>query len=69
MDLLNALLVFAADNADVGGRGGNPSEGTGIATVLIIAAIVLIGGLALAYVFSRGRSRRRALERHPAPPR
>jgi hypothetical protein len=28
-------------------------------------ALVLAAGLALAFVFTRGRSRRRALERHP----
>jgi hypothetical protein len=62
---LNALLVFAAENADVGGRGDNPSAGTGIVTIVVIAALVLVAGLALAYVFTRGRARRRALERHP----
>ena len=62
---LNAVLVFAAENADVGGRGDNPSAGTGIVTILVIVALVLAAGLALAFVFTRGRARRRALERHP----
>jgi hypothetical protein len=62
---LNALLLFAAEQADVGGRGDNPSEGTGIVTIVIIAALVLACGLALAFVFTRGRARRRSLERHP----
>ncbi|MEA2362716.1 MAG: hypothetical protein QOD71_1861 [Thermoleophilaceae bacterium] len=61
----NALLLFAAENADVGGRGDNPSEGTGIVTIIVVAALVLAAGLALAFVFTRGRARRRALERHP----
>ena len=62
---INAVLVFAAENADVGGRGDNPSEGVGVVTIAVIAALVLAAGLALAWVFTRGRARRRALERHP----
>jgi hypothetical protein len=62
---LNTVLVFAAENADVGGRGDNPSAGTGVVTILVIVALVLAAGLALAFVFTRGRARRRALERHP----
>ena len=62
---MNALLLFAAEQADVGGRGDNPSEGTGVVTVLVIAALVLACGLALAFVFTRGRARRRAMESHP----
>jgi hypothetical protein len=63
--LLAAVLVFAADNADVGGRGDNPDAGTGVVTILIVAAVVLAAGLLMAFVFTRGRARRRALERHP----
>ena len=61
----SALLLFAAQAADVGGRGDNPSETSGILTVAVIAALVLAGGLLLAFVFSRGRARRRSLERRP----
>jgi hypothetical protein len=63
--VVNALLLFAAENADVGGRGDNPGEGIGIVTIAVIAALVLAGGLLLGFVFARGRTRRRALERHP----
>jgi hypothetical protein len=63
--LLATVLVFAADNADVGGRGDNPDAGTGVVTILIVAAVVLAAGLLMAFVFTRGRARRRALEHHP----
>jgi hypothetical protein len=62
---LNALVLFAAENADVGGRGDNPSAGTGIITIVVVAALVLAGGLLLALAFTRGRAKRRSLERHP----
>jgi hypothetical protein len=61
---LNATLVFIAQ-AEPGGRGGNPDEGIGLVTILVIAALVLAGGLLLGFVFSRGRARRRSLERRP----
>jgi hypothetical protein len=63
--VFNALMLFAAENADVGGRGDNPSEGTGLVTILVIVALVLAGGMALGFAFSRGRARRRSLESHP----
>ncbi len=61
---LNAALVFMAQT-EPGGRGGNPDEGVGLVTILVIAALVLAAGLLLAFVFTRGRARRRSLERHP----
>ncbi|HEV3377405.1 MAG TPA: hypothetical protein VG126_09010 [Thermoleophilaceae bacterium] len=61
---LNATLVFIAQ-AEPGGRGGNPDEGIGLVTIVVIAALVLAGGLLLGFVFSRGRARRRSLERRP----
>jgi hypothetical protein len=61
---LNAALVFIAQ-AEPGGRGGNPDEGVGLITIIVIAALVLAGGLLLGFVFSRGRARRRSLERRP----
>lgn len=63
--LLTRVLVFAAENADVGGRGDNPDEGTGIVTIVIVVVLVLAVGLALAFAFTRSRARRRALEPHP----
>jgi hypothetical protein len=56
--------VFIAQ-VEPGGRGGNPDEGIGLVTILVIAALVLAGGLLLGFVFSRGRARRRSLERRP----
>ena len=60
----NAAMVFVAQ-AEPGGRGGNPDEAVGLATILVIAGLVLVGGLVLGFVFSRGRARRRSLERQP----
>jgi hypothetical protein len=60
----NAAMVLIAQ-AEPGGRGGNPDEGVGLATILVIAALVLAGGLVLGFVFSRGRARRRSQERRP----
>jgi hypothetical protein len=34
-------------------------------TIVVIAALVLAGGLALGFAFSRARARRRSLERRP----
>jgi hypothetical protein len=38
---------------------------SGIVTILVIAALVLAGGLLLGFVFTRARTRRRSLERQP----
>jgi len=62
---INAILVFAQQGADVGGRGDNPSDSTGVVTIAVIAALVLAAGLMLAFAFTRGRARRRSLERRP----
>ena len=62
---LNAAIVLFAQ-AEPGGRGGgNPAEGVGLVTILVIAALVLAGGLVLGFVFSRGRARRRSQARRP----
>jgi hypothetical protein len=61
---INATLVFIPQ-AEPGGRGGNPDEGIGLVTIIVIAALVLVGGLLLGLLFSRGRARRRSLERRP----
>jgi hypothetical protein len=60
----NAAMVLIAQ-AEPGGRGGNPDESVGVVTILVIAALVLAAGLVLAFVFTRGRARRRSQERHP----
>ena len=66
IDLFVSAVLLAADP---GPRGVNPEGASGI---LIIAGIVLavaIGGFVLhALVHRFGRSRPRAMERHPAPP-
>ncbi|HEV7845864.1 MAG TPA: hypothetical protein VGO83_06400 [Thermoleophilaceae bacterium] len=64
-DVFVSLLLFAADSA--GPRGDNPDSGGGIAIVLVIAGVVLLAGLALAFFFARGRARREAMTRTPAP--
>jgi hypothetical protein len=61
---LNDAIVLIAQ-AEPGGRGGNPDEGIGLATILVIAGLVLAAGLVLGFVFSRGRARRRSQERRP----
>jgi len=61
----NAVMAFAAEAADVGGRGDNPSDSTGVITIAVIAALVLVAGLLLVTLFVRGRARRASLERRP----
>jgi hypothetical protein len=62
--VLNGAIVLIAQ-AEPGGRGGNPDEGVGVVTILVIAAVVLATGLLLTFVFTRGRARQRSQERHP----
>ena len=66
IDVFVSTVLLAADS---GPRGDNPDAAGGI---LIIAGIVLavaIGGFLLHAALHRfGRSRQRAMERHPAPP-
>ena len=61
----NAVLAFAAEAADVGGRGDNPSDSTGVITIVVIAALVLGAGLLLVTLFRRGRARQSSLQRRP----
>ena len=63
--MANALNTLLAVASDVGGRGENPDEGTGVVTIVVIVVIALALGCVLAYGFTRGRARRRSLERHP----
>jgi hypothetical protein len=60
----NAAMVFIAQ-AEPGGRGGNPDESVGLVTIIVIAVLVLAGGLLLGLFFTRGRARRRSLQRRP----
>jgi hypothetical protein len=63
--MATAVISVLAVATDVGGRGENPDEGTGIVTIVVIEALELALGLLLAYGFTRGRARRRSLERQP----
>ena len=63
--VINAVLIFAQQSTDVGGRGENPDEGIGIITILVIAAIVVVVGLVLVQVFRRGRVRPESQVRRP----
>jgi len=63
--MISAATALLAVASDVGGRGENPDEGTGVVTIVVIVVVVLALGCLLAYGFTRGRSRRRALESHP----
>jgi len=60
--IFNAVLLFAQD---VGGRGNNPDEGSGIIAIVVIAAVVLVIGLLLAAFFARSRGRARSMRRRP----
>jgi hypothetical protein len=63
--LINAVLLFAQESAEVGGRGENPDEGTGVITIVVIAAVILVVGLVLVQVFRRGRVRPESQVRRP----
>jgi hypothetical protein len=67
-DLLVTVLLFAQDSE--GPRGDTPDDGgAGILIILAIVVAVAIGGfLLLALIHRFGRTRQRAMERHPAPP-
>ena len=67
-DLLVTVVLFAQDNPSPG-RGANADDGIGIAIIVGIVLAVAIGGFLLHALFHRfGRSRARAMERHPAEP-
>jgi len=62
-DLLAGLVLLGANGAR-----GNPNGTSGVIVILAIVAAVAIGGFLLHALFHRfGRSRRRAMESHPAP--
>ena len=60
--ILSAIVLVAQD---VGGRGENFDQGTGLVTIAVIAAVVLILGCLLAAFFTRSRARARAMRRRP----
>jgi len=60
--ILNAFVLLAQD---VGGRGNNPDEGSGIIMIVAVAGTVLVVGLLLAAYFARGRARARAMRSRP----
>jgi hypothetical protein len=60
--LFNTFVLIAQD---VGGRGDNPDQGTGIITIAVVAGAVLVAGLLLAAFFARSRGRARAMQRRP----
>ena len=67
-DLIVTVLLFAQDSE--GPRGDTPDDGgAGILIILAIVVAVAIGGFLLHALIHRfGRTRQRAMERHPAPP-
>jgi hypothetical protein len=65
MTVFFSVLSIAADTGP--GRGDDPSGGTGVVIIVAIVVAVLLAGLALAYFFTRGRARRTAMTRTPAP--
>jgi flagellar basal body-associated protein FliL len=64
-DVFLSVLSLAADTGP--GRGDNPDAGGGVLIIVAIVVVVLLAGLALAFFFSRGRARRAAMTRTPAP--
>jgi hypothetical protein len=61
--ILNAFVLLAQD---VGGRGNNPDEGSGIIMIVAVAGTALVLGLLLAMFFARSsRGRARAMRRRP----
>ena len=60
--ILNAFVLLAQD---VGGRGNNPDEGSGIIMIVAIAGTALVVGLLLAMFFARSRGRVRAMRMRP----
>jgi hypothetical protein len=61
-DRLAGFAVLAAQGAQ-----GDPNGTSGVIVILAVVAAAAIGGFLLLMLFRSGRSRRRAMERHPAP--
>jgi hypothetical protein len=66
IDLLVSIALFAAESP--GPRGDNPDDSGGIFIIIGIVLAVALAAFVLHALFHRfGRSRPRAMERHPAP--
>jgi hypothetical protein len=66
-DLYVSLLLIAQDRP--GPRGDNPDDGGGVLIVVGIVVAVALAGFLLHFLFQRfGRTKQRAMERHPAKP-
>jgi flagellar basal body-associated protein FliL len=61
-ELLAGFALLGAQGAR-----GNPNGTSGVIVIVAIVVVVLLAGLALAFFFSRGRARRTAMTRTPAP--
>jgi flagellar basal body-associated protein FliL len=61
-DRLAGFALLAAQGAR-----GDPSGSSGVIIIVAIVVAVLVIGLAMAWFFTRGRARRTAMTRTPAP--
>jgi flagellar basal body-associated protein FliL len=61
-DRLAGFALLAAQGAR-----GDPSGSSGVIIIVAIVVAVLLIGLAMAWFFTRGRARRTAMTRTPAP--
>ncbi len=59
---LHNLLVLAQESPGPG-RSENPDDGIGVLVIVGIILLVVLGGAALAFFFSRGRATRTSLTR------
>jgi hypothetical protein len=65
IDLFTSLVLLAAESP--GPRGDNPDGSGGVLIIVGIVLAVALGGFLVHALFHRfGRSRPRAMERHPA---
>ena len=60
---LFTALVLAQEKSPGPGRSENPDDGIGVLVIVGIILLVLLGGAALAFFFSRGRATRASMTR------